>query len=101
MRHAPQVPYFGCVVFTTRVHPFAFTVEAHSRHVLGDTVVVDDWIRVRRVQVVHTNVLVACDKANSASNQSFQAHCTISDQLTEKTLGRTSSCDQLFVRSDF
>lgn len=54
----PEVPDAGHAVLSSCVHPAAVFVEAHRRDVLADAVIVDHWIGVVGVQVVHADVLI-------------------------------------------
>lgn len=57
-QRVPQVPYPGHAVLASRVHPAAIFVKPNGGDVLAYAIVINDWVGVVRVQVVHPNVLV-------------------------------------------
>lgn len=67
-------------------------METHRRDVLADAVVVDDWVRIVGVQVIHADVLIAW-KSQIQKIQTQQAEAVIKSFLmqSKQTRMRNSS----------
>lgn len=64
---SPQVPNTSHAVLSSSIHPAAILMEAHWSDVLTDTIIVYDRVGIVWVQVIHANVLIACNINNIAS----------------------------------
>lgn len=74
-RCPPQVPNPGHAVLPARVHPPPVLVEAHGGDVLADAVVVNDGVGVVGVEVVHADVLVACNNDRAGGDRRSPDPC--------------------------